>query len=131
MLPPDPSTVRVLILDDNVDAVQAMVCLVEIWGYDVRGCVDSSSCVALAEEWQPHILLCDIAMPILDGFEVARRIRTIDALAETVLIAWTSFGAPEDRDRTRDAGFVEHLVKPVEPERLRAVLIAASPPPPA
>jgi CheY-like chemotaxis protein len=119
---------RVLVVDDNPDSVQAMVFLLEIRGYEARGCLSGSSCLELAEEWRPHIVLLDLGMPTMDGFEVARRLQEVDGLTDTVLIAWTGFDGVDDQERTRQAGFAMHLVKPVDPEVLLKTIAAFASP---
>jgi CheY-like chemotaxis protein len=115
-------SVRVLVLDDHRDAMEAMVALVELIGYEAKGCTTGIECLGIATVWRPRIVLLDLSLPVMSGFEVAQRIRGIEGLESAALIAWTCLGSDLDREKTRLAGFVEHLVKPVEATRLREAL---------
>jgi CheY-like chemotaxis protein len=123
---------RVLIIDDNAEAVEAMVALIRVLGYDSRGAPDGHAALALAAQWRPDIIFLDIGMPGMDGYEVVRRIRSVPEIAGTAVIAWTGFGEDEDRRRAEHIGFDRYLVKPVDVRTLRAVLAEFSPkvPPP-
>ena len=76
----------------------------------------------MAERWQPDVVLCDIGLPGLDGYGVARKLRGDPATAQARLIAVTAYGQDEDRRRSHEAGFEQHLVKPVDPDDLRRAL---------
>ena len=116
------AAMRVLIVDDNVDAAISMMLFVRMWGYDARMAHDGVSAVEAAGAYHPDVVLLDIGLPRLDGFEVASRLREDRSLDSVPLIAVTGYGQEEDRRRTREAGFAHHFVKPVDPEKLRAVL---------
>jgi CheY-like chemotaxis protein len=79
--------------------------------------------VKAAEQWQPDVILCDLGLPGLDGYGVARRLRQNPSTAKARLIAVTGYGAEEDRRRSREVGFDAHLVKPVDPDALQGVLL--------
>jgi signal transduction histidine kinase/CheY-like chemotaxis protein len=112
---------RVLLIEDSADSRAAMRALMRLWGHEVVVAEDGPSGVQRAQEFRPEVALVDIGLPGLDGYEVAPLIRA--ALGENVyLVALTGYGQPEDRQRTRDAGFDEHLVKPVEPDHLAKLL---------
>ena len=112
---------RVLIVEDGADARAAMRALVRMWGHDVVVAEDGPSGVERAREFRPEIALLDIGLPGLDGYQVAKAVR--DSLGQDVcLIALTGYGQAEDRHRARAAGFDAHLVKPVEPPRLKRIL---------
>jgi CheY-like chemotaxis protein len=83
--------------------------------------LDGLSALELAAEYRPDVILCDMAMPGMSGLEVARRLRA-NGHSNVVLVAITAYGTEQDRDRTREAGFRTHLVKPVEPEKIRWIL---------
>ena len=110
--------------DDNTDAAESLAMLLRLQGHDVRVAHDGPTALRLAEADPPQLAFLDIGMPMMDGYEVARRIRASPALAGVVLIALTGWGGEEDRRRTRQAGFDHHLVKPVEPKALEALLTA-------
>jgi signal transduction histidine kinase/ActR/RegA family two-component response regulator len=114
---------RVMVVEDNPDNRRIMERLIRLWGHEVQTAADGPEGVALAAAMRPEVALVDIGLPGLDGYQVARQIR--ERLGASVhLVALTGYGQPEDRRRTAEAGFDEHLVKPVEPERLRRLLAA-------
>jgi signal transduction histidine kinase/CheY-like chemotaxis protein len=117
---------RVLLIEDSADSRAAMRALMRLWGHQVVVAEDGPSGVQRAQEFRPEVALVDIGLPGLDGYDVAPLIR--QALGDNVyLVALTGYGQPEDRQRTRDAGFDEHLVKPIEPERLSTLLAGPLP----
>jgi CheY-like chemotaxis protein len=83
---------------------------------------DGEAGLAAAATFRPHLAFLDIGMPKMNGYDLARRLRALPATATTILIAVTGWGQPRDRDRARDAGFDEHVVKPLEFERLQKLL---------
>jgi PAS domain S-box-containing protein len=113
---------RVLVVDDNADAAGSLALLLRLWGHEVRVAHDGLEAVRVAEEFVPEILLLDIGLPGLNGYEVAKRLRHSPRLARAVLVALTGYGQEEDRSRSREAGLDQHLVKPVEPDRLQRLL---------
>jgi signal transduction histidine kinase len=116
-----PADCRVLIAEDNADAAEMMHVMLEVKGYDVRVVNDGTDAVAVAATFQPHIAFLDIGMPVMDGYEAARRIRA--ALGDAVmLIALTGWGQDEDKRRSREAGFDHHLTKPPEPEMIERLI---------
>jgi CheY-like chemotaxis protein len=127
---PTPRPRRVLIIEDNQDAQDALRCLLEIWGHEVLVAADGASGIRSVMAHRPDIALVDLGLPNVDGYEVARQIRATLAAASPLLIALTGYGAPEQRSQALAAGFDLHLVKPVDPDRLAALLdeYAATPP---
>jgi signal transduction histidine kinase len=105
---------RILVVDDNRDAAASLAELLSADGYHTRLAHDGATAVELAESWGPTIVLLDIGLPRLDGYEAARRIRALDGGAEITLIAITGWGQAEDRAKSSAAGFDHHLVKPVD-----------------
>ncbi len=116
---------RVLVVDDNRDATETMALLLELWGHEVYSALDGPSALAMAAEHRPEIVLLDIGLPGMTGYEVAQRLRDVPGLERALLVAVTGYGQREDRRRTREAGFEHHLVKPVEPEKLRELIDSA------
>ncbi len=106
------SKAKTLVVDDNVDTVATLAMLVQESGHEVRTAYDGSSVVEAALEYRPHVVLLDIGLPGLDGFEVAKRLRQQHALQNLVLVAMTGYGTDGDRRRSQEAGFDHHLVKP-------------------
>jgi PAS domain S-box-containing protein len=108
----------VLVIEDNPDAGQTLADVLELHGHRVRVAQDGTTGIALAHQLKPDVVLCDIGLPDLDGYEVARRLRHDDALRSTRLVAISGYAQPEDRARAKDAGFDQHLAKPAVPEEL-------------
>jgi len=121
---------RVLVVEDNQDAQDALRCLLEIWGHEVVVAGDGASGIRAAMAHRPDIALVDLGLPVVDGYEVARQIRASLGASAPLLMALTGYGAPEQRSQALAAGFDLHIVKPVEPDRLAALLdeYAATPP---
>ena len=116
---------RVLVVDDNVETAQSLVLLLKRWGYDVRVTYDGKSALDEARHQPPEVMLLDIGMPGMDGYQVASRLRGQEGGRSPILIALTGYGEEEDRQRAREAGFEYHMVKPVSPDDLRELLILA------
>jgi CheY-like chemotaxis protein len=111
----------VLLIEDNPDGREMLRLLLELWGHEVRVAADGLLGVQQALAWRPEVAVVDIGLPLLDGYEVARRVRT--ALGEGVrLIALTAYSRPEDRSQAFAAGFDFHLGKPADPEELSRLL---------
>ncbi len=113
---------RVLIVDDNRDAADSLALLLQLAGYDVRTVHEGFSALEAMDDFRPAVALLDIGMPGMDGYEVARRIRDRQEFEKVMLVALTGWGQEEDRRRSTRAGFDRHLVKPVDPEVLQALL---------
>jgi signal transduction histidine kinase/CheY-like chemotaxis protein len=105
---------RVLVVDDNRDAAESLAMLLRIKGHDALTAYDGDAGAAAVPVFRPELILMDIGMPKLDGYDAARRIRAEPWGREPILVALTGWGADTDRQRTRDAGFDQHMVKPVD-----------------
>jgi CheY-like chemotaxis protein len=116
---------RVLVVDDDRDTADTFAALLKIWGYYPLVAYRSVDALQLSRDQQPDVILLDIGLPGIDGFEVARRARLQPGMAGAFLVALTGYGQPEDHQLSHEAGFDLHLVKPVEPEELRGVLAGA------
>ncbi|MEZ0311311.1 MAG: response regulator [Myxococcota bacterium] len=114
---------RILLVEDNSDAQMALKDLLEIWGHDVITASDGLSGVERALAAMPEVALVDIGLPLIDGYEVARRIRAAKDGQSIHLVALTGYGSSEQRAKALEAGFDVHLVKPVEPLRLERLLM--------
>ncbi len=119
---PASGALKILVVEDNVDSAESMALLLRLNGHEVRIAHDGSSALAEAHSFVPQIVLCDIGLPGMDGYEVAARLREQEAFKQTPLIALTGYGQEESRRRAKEAGFDYHLVKPVEPGALNTVL---------
>jgi signal transduction histidine kinase/ActR/RegA family two-component response regulator len=122
---PDRATKRVMIVEDNQDAAQSMSELLELWGHQVCHASDGESALRLVASVEPDVVLLDIGLPGIDGYEVAERMRQSGLLRGATLIALTGYGREEDRRRAGDAGFDQHLTKPLDPDLLRSVIADA------
>ncbi|CAG9178955.1 hybrid sensor histidine kinase/response regulator [Cupriavidus pinatubonensis] len=119
MVPRPSGPPRVIMLvDDNTDALEAMSMTLRMLGHTVVTAPDGPSAVARAPEVKPEVVLLDLGMPAMDGFETARRLRALPEMRGATLVALTGYGQPEDRRRALEAGFDRHLVKPASLEAL-------------
>jgi PAS domain S-box-containing protein len=114
-------TLRLLIVDDNKDTADSLAMLLRHAGHDVATAASGPAGLRAALNARPDVVLLDLGLPGIDGYEVARRIR--EQTDNPVLIAITGYGQPEDRDRSKEAGFDFHLVKPVDPVKLQRLLV--------
>ncbi len=110
---------RVLVVDDNVDAAESIAMILQLAGYDVRCIYDGPSVLQTATAYRPDVVVLDIGLAGMSGYDVARRIREEPDLKQTVLVAMTGYGQDEDRRRSQEAGFDYHLTKPVDPDVLQ------------
>jgi CheY-like chemotaxis protein len=115
-------SLRVLVVDDNRDAADSLGLLLRRAGADVEVAHDGRQALSSVERFRPSVVLLDIGMPGMDGYEVARRIREQPSLSDVMLIALTGWGQDDDRRRSMSAGFDHHLTKPAEMDTLRALL---------
>jgi two-component system CheB/CheR fusion protein len=113
---------RILIADDNVDALESLTEVLKLQGHEVFSASNGTLALECAARHLPEVALLDIGMPLLDGYEVARRIRAQEWGKQVTLLAVTGWGQDADRQRSREAGFDMHLVKPVDVEKLRDLL---------
>jgi signal transduction histidine kinase/ActR/RegA family two-component response regulator len=116
---------HVLIVEDNVDACETLRTLLEIHGHRVDTAHDGASGLERALALQPEVVLLDVGLPRMDGYEVARKIRASHGIRRPLLIAITGYGAPEDRERAHEAGFDAHVTKPVDYGTLATLISAA------
>ena len=115
---------RFLVVEDNVGAAKILSILISKTGaHQVEMAHDGPSAIAKAETFCPEIILLDIGLPRMDGYAVARRLRENEACRSTLLVALTGHGADEDRQKSSEAGFDEHIVKPISIELLRQLLL--------
>ena len=112
------AALRTLIIDDNVDAAESLAVLLQALGLEVRTAYDGPSGLVLAADYKPEVVLLDIGLPRMDGYEVARRLRNGPDGDGVLLIALSGYGQDEDRRRSEEAGFDHHLVKPASTDVL-------------
>jgi len=113
---------RVLIVEDNHDAGEMYRILIELAGHEVLLAEDGTRGLELLKSARPDIALVDIGLPGMDGYEIARRFRAEPDAGRVLLVALTGYGSSADRDRSRQAGFDLHLIKPVDPQALQDLL---------
>ena len=113
---------KILVVDDNVDAAATIAKLLTVWGHDVQVVFDGVAALEAVRSFRPDLLLLDIGLPGMSGYDVARQIRTDPASKELLITALTGYGQAEDRQRSREAGFNFHITKPLGPEVLAALV---------
>lgn len=113
---------RVLIVDDNLDALQLLAEALQLKGYETIAAEDAASALAVAQTHMPSVALLDIGLPVMNGYELARRLRALPGLEAIKLAALTGYGQPSDKVRAIEAGFDEHLVKPISIEAVQSVV---------
>ena len=109
---------RVLVVDDNVDAANGIAAVLKLFGHKVHCVYDGPAALVAAEEFRPEVVVLDIGLPGMDGYEVARNLRSRAEFRRTPIVAVTGYGQDEDRRLSREAGFDQHLTKPVDAEVL-------------
>jgi len=113
---------RILVVEDNADVAETTAAMLALSGHEVRTVHDGVEALSMVEAFAPDVVLLDIGLPRMDGYEVARRLRQLPATRDTLLVALTGYGQASDRLRGREAGFDEHLLKPVDPAVLNALI---------
>lgn len=126
------SSLRILLVDDSLDTIESMQALLALDGHEIRTAHDGAAALAIAGEFAPHAVILDLGLPVMDGYEVARRLRALGSCRSSLLIALTGYSGDEERASALAAGFDEHLAKPADPtllsrrlERLRADVLRA------
>jgi CheY-like chemotaxis protein len=122
---PDNGNLRVLVVDDNADAAQMLAALLEVQGHAVSVEYDARGALARARTEHPDVLLLDIGLPDMDGYELARRLRAQPENAHATLVALTGYGQNQDREEAQQAGFDHYLVKPADLNEVNDVLAQA------
>ncbi|HEY4573202.1 MAG TPA: response regulator, partial [Thermoanaerobaculia bacterium] len=117
-----PDTLRVLVVDDNEDAADLLATAARLVGHLVRVAHDGPAALQIAADFQPHVALLDIGLPVMDGYELARHLRALPGLESIRLIAVTGYSQEADRRQTTAAGFARHLVKPIQIAELQEAL---------
>lgn len=113
---------RMLIVDDNRDAADSLGMLMQVMGNQTCVAYDGREALTVASQFHPEVVLLDIGLPNMSGYEVARELRKRPGGSSMLLIATTGWGQPSDKEQSRDAGFDHHLVKPIDPQTLLKLL---------
>ena len=120
--PANRTSRKILVADDDQDSAESLALLFQLMGHDVRAAQSGLAAIDVAAEFRPDLIVLDIGMPGLDGYEVCRRIRQHDWAQTIVIAALTGWSRDEDRDRSEQAGFNHFLVKPVDPKALEDLI---------
>ena len=123
---PPARSLRVLVVEDNPDTAQGLALVLQAFGHQVRIIHDGLAALQIALTYQPHVVLLDIGLPGLNGFEVAKQMRRQSVLKDSVLVAVTGYGKEADHQRSQEAGFDYHLVKPADFKTVHQILAAVS-----
>jgi CheY-like chemotaxis protein len=118
----EPASYRILVVDDNVDSATSLTMMLRMMGHEIKTAHDGKAALAAAHSFRPDIILLDIGLPELSGYEVCQRIRQEPWGQNMVIIAQTGWGQEEDRRKSKEMGFNYHLVKPVDPALLTALI---------
>lgn len=116
---------RVLVIDDNVDLAESLATMLELRGHQVAIATTGDKGIARARSFEPELVFCDIGLPGMDGYEVARRIRSLSKLGSVFLVALSGYAAPEDIEKSRAAGFDRHIAKPPRLTVLEDAIVSA------
>jgi CheY-like chemotaxis protein/anti-sigma regulatory factor (Ser/Thr protein kinase) len=117
---------RILVIDDNRDAARSLAMLLQLSGHEVEMAHDGRQAIEQAEAWKPSVMLLDLGMPEMNGYDVCRTVRQTAWGKSIRIVALTGWGQDQDRRKTREAGFDDHLVKPVDPSVLNKILATNS-----
>ena len=119
---PDGEVLRAIVVDDNRDAAESLARLLEAMGHAAEFVIDPMEAVAAVTALRPHIVFLDLGIPVIDGFELAARIRARYGFDDVRLVAITGYGTTSDRAKSRRAGFDAHLLKPASPDLIRSTI---------
>ncbi|MBI2771526.1 MAG: response regulator [Burkholderiales bacterium] len=114
-----PGARRILVVDDNVDAATVLAELLQIFGHETTVAHNGENAVALTSTFRPDVVLLDIGLPDISGYEAARRIRKLEGISQPQLIALTGWSQDSDKEAAAQAGFDKHWTKPVGPDQLQ------------
>jgi two-component system CheB/CheR fusion protein len=121
-VPADSAPLRVLVVEDELAVAEMLVMLLELWGHTVRAVYDGPAALTAVQTFDPDVVLCDIGLPGMSGYQLARRLCQRAEASRPILVAITGYGQEEDRRRAQQAGFAHHMTKPVDPAALEALL---------
>lgn len=113
---------RILVIDDSADSLESLGMLLTMMGHEVRTSLSGQEALEIAPDFKPDLVMCDLGMPGMSGYDLAPRLRG-ELGVETRLVALTGYGSDEDKQRTRAAGFDGHMVKPVDIDALKIILV--------
>jgi two-component system CheB/CheR fusion protein len=114
------------VIDDNFDVAESTTCMLEGLASEIRMVHSGAAALETAPEFRPDVILCDIGMPRMDGYETCRRLRQVPGLEKVIIAAVSGYGGPEDRKRSQEAGFDRHLVKPIGRDAVEELVRSAA-----
>lgn len=117
-----PNSLRVLVVDDCADTTQSLAILLQLWGHEARAANDGGAALPLARVWRPHLVLLDLAMPRMNGYQIAHNLRKLPGMERLCLVAMSGYVDAETQRQAREAGFDHFLVKPFDLEELERLL---------
>jgi CheY-like chemotaxis protein len=117
-----PKSRRVLLVDDNIDSAESLAQLLAMSGHDARTAGDGPAALEIAASFDPEVVLCDLALPGMSGFDVVRELRKTPRGPHMLIAALTGYGQAQDRLLSAEAGFDLHLVKPVDPAVIESLV---------
>jgi two-component system CheB/CheR fusion protein len=120
--PAKNGSLRVLVVEDEAIVAEMLIMLLKLWGHAVQGVHEGPAALAAIATFAPEVILCDLGLPGMDGYELARQVRHREGANKPVLVAITGYGQEEDKRRAQAAGFDHHMTKPVDPNVLEALL---------
>jgi PAS domain S-box-containing protein len=123
---PNDTVLGILVVDDSVDGAETLAAALTAKGYKTRVAFDAPSALRIAAEFRPAVVLLDLGLPVMDGYELAARLRSLSELNGVRLFALTGYGQKADRRKTRDAGFEHHFVKPMDLDAIEAALASGT-----
>ena len=115
---------KILVVDDNEASAKTMGWMLDLLGHQTRLAFDGPSAITAAHEFQPNVVMLDIGLPVMNGYDACSLMKRDPQLKNTIFIAQTGWGQQEHRDRSKEAGFDYHLVKPVRLEQLQEILVS-------
>ncbi len=119
-----PSPLRVLVVDDWPDTIDSMAELLRIWGHDVRTARNGLEALGVAADYRPDVVLLDVGLPGMDGYEVARHLRSDLGLKQALVVSFSGYGSETEGQRSRLSGCDLHLLKPVDPDCIERLLMS-------
>ena len=116
---------RILIIDDDMDSAESLAMLLEMSGHHTRAAFDGRQALAMAQDFRPEVVLCDLGLPVMNGHEIAAELRKLFPADQMVLAALTGRSLPDDIERSTAAGFSAHFVKPVDADVIERFIESA------
>ncbi|MGC3967627.1 MAG: response regulator [Pirellulales bacterium] len=117
-----PTSLRIVVVEDVAATAKSMSNILALWQHETKTCPDGFTALEVIRTFRPDVVLADIGLPQMSGYQLAEEIRKLPGQQDTVLIAISGYGQPADKERSQAAGFTRHLVKPIDPAELEHIL---------